>query len=318
MLKVLKENLFTLFTATLMLSALFLVFFNFNNSVQGADCDTCQGKVLNDTEVIYEKVECVDCDCRDVGNKLFAFFGTEADCDEHDNEHDRMACYEEHSYKEFLCGDLTGEKRDKCLRSFRAPSLDYNLGSAGTLVAREKIDIGGRRTYILGGDEKGESKIMTSTLEPDGEAIVMHESSRDVDIRGDLLIGGNRLHIQSDSSQSGIFFGAEPKYSWLEYADDYYGAQVSNKPEQASKNSLETLKYGNDKDILYNVNDYHLLREQIDIEKEAPWREKNRLVIEKGLKLEDGNSSAQRNVMLRIGSVFQGRELDWIGPIRGD
>ena len=221
-----KKNIF-LFSLVvfLFISALFLAVFDLTRikTGQASLCseEKCQEKEFTDTQYVSEKINCFNCRCEQEGKRLFAFFGTEAECEDFKIEEDRADCYAEHSLRGIQCGFINDtELKKQCRAGFPGNVSDYYLGSAGTLFHRKHLIIEGGRMHISGSDRFGEHRIMTGTNEPGDLQMIFRDRSGDVEFSHNLSVEDD---LDINSPMGGIYFASKTEFDdkIYEVRDDY-------------------------------------------------------------------------------------------------
>ncbi len=226
------KRIFIFVIMPLFISAIFLMIINSAQIAVGADKTDCycQEREFTDTEVIYkEGVECADCKCWKAGEeKLFAFYGTDADCEKKETEEERYRCYKEYSHRTYICGQIKDEEeREKCFDKYPDSGVNayiFYQGNSGTFVNEEDMTINGVRTYFTGFDRYGEHKIMTGFLEPTSRVMTLRDASRDIEFGNDMNVNvkytkeeGRDGTLILLSNYGGTYFTGDVSYDEIDY-----------------------------------------------------------------------------------------------------
>jgi len=227
-----EKNFFIFVIMPLFMLAIFLMIADSAQvavSADKTDC-YCQEKEFIETEIIYkEGVECADCKCWNVGEeKLFAFYGTDADCEEKEIEEERYKCYRDYSHRTYACGQIKDDQeREECFNKYPDSGINiykYYQGDSGTFVNEKKVTIGGRRSYFVGFDRYGEHKIMTGLFDPTGRAMTFREASRDVEFGNNVYVNTEYTSAEDSSGNlsllsnyGGTYFTGDVSYEEIDY-----------------------------------------------------------------------------------------------------
>jgi uncharacterized membrane protein YgcG len=249
------------------------------------------------TETVYSRCECANCNCNDTGKKLISFKGPDAECEDYDTEEDRMRCYYNNAQASFACPYLESEQEvNDCFEKYNGKVFNYYQGGAGTLVTNQSYTTGGTRMYLGCTDCEKEHQIMTGTDEHSSNVITFRDSSRDVHYGGDIRMMG-QINIQSELG--GAYFGSDVKYGEKDLGNGVKGQGLVH------YDNFNGMNLNGCGDLKVMANHHNLIT--------VPGEERETfgdIEIEKGLEV-NGDIKMDR-------LYFQGRKLIWSQPIRGE
>ena len=298
------------------------VVFGFNS--QGLyDYELCHEKDYKEAETIYSSNECVGCDCRDAGIKLFTALGTNSDCEDKENSSERDLCYNINSYSRYRCeGAGIGSECSDEYDIDRVPPYKYYLGEGGTFINREDFSIGGRRTYFNGFDGDSEHKIYSDFKNYEIPSLIFRKRSRDVEVGGSLTMEADLKLIGSNSGlyfNDGVDFGVVD-YSYSIPVKDEYGDEIGTEVvtetgfgliDRKSATGIESTGYlTGENDILIKANNKSLIVFPYESDTEDERRYNEGLDVQKSLEVAD-------RVNIEDEMYFQNHKLLWSPPIRG-
>ena len=265
----------------------------------GDSCQ-CEEKKYEESETIYSKIDCVDCSCEGAGKKLFAFHGTDANCEDKSTETERYLCYNKYSYATYQCEQYTkASERNKCWMSHPGFSPSYFLGPSGTFVNNYSVMVGGRRTYLLGFDREGKHEVNAGAIESARSALTIRGNSRDLEIDGSLgLSGRENGNIIINSPDGGLYFGTDVEFASFDIDEDHEGVGVVEGNRGTGIEKAWSPSEGDS--LIINANYQKMIESDGETNKIMHGVE-----IENRLRVEDEFR-------------FQGQRLRWSAPIRGD
>ena len=190
----------------------------FNSARAALNSSGCTSMQVNKKEIIYERLDCQYCQCNKEGDKLFGFFGAEADCQEKDTKAERFECFKEYSYPRYNCKDKqNSQKADQCMKDYlryEETPYQYYLGGSGTFVNKRSLTVKGGRTYISGFKDM-EHNFYTGLLSRDNvNPLTFIKNSRNVLMNRDIKAEGG---VEIPSSAGGVFLDADISFGDIEY-----------------------------------------------------------------------------------------------------
>ncbi|MFA6393888.1 MAG: hypothetical protein WCW25_03395 [Patescibacteria group bacterium] len=173
------------FSAIFLLSAalLFTGAYFYFSFLAGRAADSKGSPDFNDTEVIYDYLDCSEGTCGlDTDGKgrdskaLFKFFGRDADC----------------LNLKVDCKDLTLEKCKEAFKNeYDACRKNFNYGQAGSFEMAGDLKVNGIRTYIDGYDNFGRHWYKSGRENEDTGQIALLDNARGVLFSGNIYLQGN-------------------------------------------------------------------------------------------------------------------------------
>ncbi len=199
----------------LFLSATGLMFLN---SSFIAESKECMEKEYDTTEHIRKQVFSGDCKYYFSGDKIFSFYGTDANCDDMKTEEKRQSCYVRHSQPHYECNELdSASEREACFQKYSSPIYNYFHGESGTFVNRQGFFNAGERTYLAGFDRNKEHQILTGFDEHARNPLTFRKDSPDIEFGAEVSVGEN---LVLTSPYSGFYFDGNPQYSDITYPNE--------------------------------------------------------------------------------------------------
>lgn len=219
MTKLNNNKIIFLIAIPLMVSAFVLMFLNLSVTARSAKAQSsCYPIKHTESETIYSQVNCADCNCVDVGDKLFSMFGLDANCEDKKTEKERAECYYNYSYANYSCSELSGDKYEDCIKKYPLPNYKYYQGGAGSFVTRAGLVSGGNRTYFNGFDSMYQHKLMSGFSGSQNEVIIFHETSPDLKFMGSVSIGSSLdQNVIFVAKSSGLYFTENIEFGNKEY-----------------------------------------------------------------------------------------------------